>query len=77
MTDIESGAGWLVDPDEPLECALIDEFLRAHGYDWDSLDALPDVEARRVLTEASVYAATKLAEVHSRARLIHSIHGEP
>ncbi len=76
MTDTESGAGRMADPDEPLECALIDEFLRAHGYDWDALDALPDAEARRVLTEASVYAGMKLAEVHSRAHLVHSIHGE-
>ena len=71
----ESDARGLQDPEEQLECALIDEFLRAHGYDWPALDALPDAEARRVLTEASVYAGTKLAEIESRAHFIHSIHG--
>lgn len=30
----ESDARPVQDPEEQLECALIDEFLCAHGYDW-------------------------------------------
>jgi hypothetical protein len=37
----------------------------------------PADEAKRVLTEASSYAATTRAEVEARARFVHSIHGKP
>ena len=63
------------DPEGPLETALIREFLRLRGLDADSLEALPEDEARRVLTDASVYAALKLAEIDSRAHFIHEING--
>lgn len=59
-----------------LERALIDEYLRAHGFDADRLRELPKAELKRVLTDASVYAATRLAEVESRAHYVHEIHRE-
>jgi hypothetical protein len=40
------------------------------------LHALPKDEAKRVLAEASVYAATKLAEVEARAHFVRAIHSE-
>jgi len=63
------------DPEGPLETALIREFLRLRGLDAGSLEALPKDEATRVLTEASVYAALKLAEIDARAHFIHEING--
>jgi hypothetical protein len=64
------------DPEGQLERALIKEFLLAHGLDENALHTLPEDEVKRVLTEASVYAAAKLAEVEARAQFVHDIHGQ-
>jgi hypothetical protein len=74
MTAKEPDARPLGDPEAQLETALIDEFLRARGLDSAALHAMPEDQAKRVLTEASVYAATRLAEVESRAHFVHEIH---
>ena len=58
-----------------LERAFIGEFLRLQGYDHVTVNTLPDAERHAMLTSASTYAATKLAEVESRAHYIHDIHG--
>jgi hypothetical protein len=75
MTSKEPDAA-MEDPGGQLENALIEEFLRARGLDSSALHALPEDEAKRVLTKASVYAATKLAEVEARAHFVHAIHSE-
>lgn len=62
------------DPEGKLEEALIEEFLRMRGLDIRTIRALPEDRARRVLTEASVYAADRLAEVESRAHFVHEMH---
>ena len=62
------------DPEGKLEKALIEEFLQARGLDSSALHALPEDEARRIWTEASTYAAGRLAEVESRALYVHEIH---
>ena len=72
-TELNVGAN---DPEGKLENALIQEFLCARGIDSATLRALPVEEATRVLAEASTYAATKLAEVQSRAHFVHEIHDE-
>jgi hypothetical protein len=64
------------DPMEQLEAALIDAFLMAHGHDRRSVHALPEDQARRLLTDASVYASAKLSEVEARAHYVHELHGE-
>jgi hypothetical protein len=64
------------DPERHLEQALIDEYLLARGLDAAALHGLADGEAKRVLTEASVYASAKLAEVEARAHFVHKIHGD-
>jgi hypothetical protein len=74
MTPKERGDRPLEDPEGQLESALIEEFLRSRGLDSVALRALPQDAATRVLTEASVYASTKLAEVESRAHFVHEIH---
>jgi hypothetical protein len=64
------------DPEGRLESSLIQEFLRARGLDGNALHGLPKEEMKRVLTEASAYAAAKLAEVEARAHFVHEIHGQ-
>jgi hypothetical protein len=62
------------DPEARLEQALIAEFLHTLGHDASTLDALPEPQRRRLLQEASVYAAGRLAEIESRAHYIAEIH---
>jgi len=57
-----------------LERALIEEFVRARGYDTRALATLPDLERAILLKEASIYASAKMTEVESRARFVHDIH---
>jgi hypothetical protein len=57
-----------------LERALIDEFLRGRGYDHDALAALPPADRDRLLSEASLYASSKLAEVEARSHLLDDFH---
>jgi hypothetical protein len=45
------------------------------GYDHVTVNTLPDAQRHAMLTSASTYAATKLAEVESRAHYSHDIHG--
>ena len=56
-------------PTADLELLYIDEYLHEIGYSMRELDALPEKEATRLMTEASQYASLKLAELESRARL--------
>ena len=58
-----------------LERALIDEFIRARGYDPLTLSNLPDQERQMLLRDASIHASTKLAEVESRSHFVHDLHG--
>ena len=74
MTPEDRATDPVEDPEGTLERALIEEYFRMRGLDAQALRALPDAELKRVLTDASVYAATKLAEVESRAHFVHEIH---
>jgi hypothetical protein len=58
-----------------LERALIHEFLSTRGYSVDELRRRNDAPAHELLKQASIYAASKLTEVESRARYLHDIHG--
>ena len=64
----------LEEPLAELERRLIDEYLRRAGHDPDALRARHDPEARKLLTDASVYAATKLTEIESRSHYIRDLH---
>jgi hypothetical protein len=61
-------------PKANLELMYIGEYLREKGYSIGDLNALPETEATRLMTEASQYASLKLAELESRARLHDKIH---
>jgi hypothetical protein len=62
------------DPFARLELSLIDDYLRARGYDPADLRARTDREAHALLVEASTYAAARLTEVESRAHYVHELH---
>jgi hypothetical protein len=70
------------DPDVPpvddheakLELALIEEYLREHGHDLKELPGLAREVRERLLQDASVYAAGKLAEIEARAHYIEDLH---
>jgi len=61
-------------PDAQLEQAFIDAFLRARGHDATSVERLPENERKRLLEDASIYAAGKLTEVEARAHFVHELH---
>jgi len=76
MTKRDGDAQALEDREGYLERPFIEAFLLGRGYGSSTLQALPEYEAKRVLTEASVYAGGKLAEVEARAHFIHEIHSQ-
>ena len=64
----------LEEPLAELERRLIDDYLRQSGHDPDALRARHDDEARKLLTAASVHAATKLTEIESRSHFVRDLH---
>jgi hypothetical protein len=65
------------DPLAALERKLIDEYVRARGYDPDRLEELGDELRNALLKDASIYASSRLAEVEARSQFVHDIHGGP
>ena len=63
-------------PRAQLERALMDEYVRLHGYDPGSVRLRPETEVMTLLEAASEYAADKLAEFESRAHDVHDIRTE-
>jgi hypothetical protein len=63
-------------PLQQLEQALIDEFVRMRGHDADALATMSEAERHELLTAASVYASSRLAEVEARAHFAGEIHGD-
>jgi hypothetical protein len=63
------------DPQEKLAQMYVEEYLRGKGQTMQTLLKLPEADAKRIMTEASTYAAMKLCEVERRAAIIHEIHG--
>lgn len=56
-------------PEAALERSYIAEYLRSKGYTPQDLERLPPEEAKKLRTEASIYACNKLAEHEARARV--------
>lgn len=61
-------------PLRELERSLIDEFVRARGYDPHKLAELPEDKRQKLLADASVYASGKLMEVEARSHFLDEIH---
>jgi hypothetical protein len=62
------------DPHAQLEKAFIEEYLRERGYSLKDLHTLPEALARQLMTEASIYASSKLTEVEARAHFVGEVH---
>lgn len=61
-------------PQSALERKLILEFLESKGLSLREWRALPETEARLLMTQACIYASGKLAEIEASARLRQEIH---
>jgi len=66
----------LEDPLAKLEKSFIEAFLATKGYSIKDLESLPRQTVKILMTEACMYASSKLAEVETRSRLVHDLHGE-
>jgi hypothetical protein len=66
----------IADPSGGLERAIIEEFIRARGYDPARLQDLPEDVRRRVQSDASTHAAARLAEMEARAHYVQELHGD-
>lgn len=64
------------DPEAKLAMVFIEEYLHNQGYTLESICALPKDQAKQLMIGASTFAAVKLAEVDTKARLLHEIHGD-
>ena len=62
------------EPLAELERRLIDEYIRNAGQDPETIRTRDDDASRKLLVAASVYAATKLTEVESRAHYVRDLH---
>ena len=74
MAFLPPDAPRLFDPIANLEIGVMSEYLRARGHDPEALRARGDVEALRLLVEASTYAAARLTEMECRAHYVQDMH---
>lgn len=77
MASVPTDTPSVGDPFARLELGLIHDYLTARGHDSEALRRRGDDEARRLLTEASTYAAARLTEIESRAHYVHDMHAGP
>ena len=64
------------EPLAALERELIDAYIVGAGQKPDALRSRTDDEARRLLTDAALYATARLSEVESRLHYLRSLRGE-
>ncbi len=62
-------------PQEQLAEMYVDEYLRSKGHTMKSVRELPEEQAKKIMIEASTYAAMKLVEVEKRAQMVHDLRG--
>ena len=62
------------EPLAELERRIIDEYIRDHGHDPETLRASADASARRILVDAATYAATRLGEVEALSHYVRDLH---
>ena len=75
MADLQASP--ISDRNGALEEAFVDDYLRTQGHTHArAFNALPPEIAKRILTEATRAADSRLAEIESRARRVHGIHHE-
>lgn len=76
MADKNMDVNPMEDPEAQLERAFIDEYLKLHGHDAETVRLLPEAQMITLLEAASTYAAGKLAEFEARAHYVHDIHAK-
>jgi len=64
------------DPNAVVENALIEEYLKEHGYTHESLKKLPPKLVKKIMQEASQYASLKMEEVEARAHFVKELHDD-
>ncbi len=62
------------DPQAKLGQMYIEEYLRNKGFSWQQVCEMPPEQAKKLMVEASTYAAMKLTEVDARANVVKQIH---
>jgi hypothetical protein len=75
MTETKAGPDRLMGegPQSILERKFIAEYLLSKGYHMTDLRDLPEQKAKSLMKKACLYAALKLAEIESRAKLRRGI----
>ena len=61
------------EPLAELESELVTAYVVGAGHNLESLLARDDAEARAILTQASLYASSRLTEVESRLHYLQSL----
>jgi hypothetical protein len=61
------------DPLAGLEKMFIEEYLKEKGYRWCELAKLDPHEMKKLMTEACMYATTKLADIEAKTGFRHNI----
>ena len=64
------------EPLAQLERELMSAYVAGAGEDIEALCSRTDDAARRLLTDASLYATARLTEVESRSHYLRSLRGE-
>lgn len=64
----------LEDRQEKLAHSLIEEFLKREGYSFHTLNTLSPERLKQLMTRASLYVSTHLAEIDDRAQLVTGLH---
>lgn len=64
------------EPLAQLERQLMSEYVAAAGEDFHALLNRHDAEATRLLTQASLFATSRLTEAESRSHYLRALRGE-
>jgi len=62
------------DPHASLERRLIDEYLARQGRSRAELASLPEDVRLKLLRDAEMYAAGRMAEIEARAHYVEDLH---
>ena len=64
------------EPLAALERELVAAYVAGTGNDLDTLRTRDDAAAHQVLSEASLYASSRLSEVEARLHYVRALRGE-
>jgi hypothetical protein len=76
MTTNQADLRPMEEPLAELERELISAYITGAGQDLQALLARDDKEAHQLLTDASLYASSRLTEVESRLHYLRGLRGE-